>query len=226
MSGTPLSIGVYAELASAVLKALPRNIDSTTALEWARNGQKLGQALASLLCPPVAPMAIVPPHEEFLGAAVEFTYPALPDPVDPGAFYQTRKGLWIDPNFQRWIILLAAAKKLSALPERAGRYRPLTSSATGDEIYGESRPGSHVWKDANEFCARLAEEIRGQWENKIPGKLIGNGDVNIFHVVGAHGVVVTVSVHWSANGGSWFVCAHWPHSIFRWNHNSRVFPHD
>src|SRR3990167_10054902 len=55
MSGTALSIGQFAEFSAAVLKALPREISSSDALAWARNGKKLESALQSALCPLATP---------------------------------------------------------------------------------------------------------------------------------------------------------------------------
>lgn len=49
MSGTALSIGQFAELSAAVLKALPRELDLNYALLWTRNGKKLADALRSAL---------------------------------------------------------------------------------------------------------------------------------------------------------------------------------
>jgi hypothetical protein len=61
MSGTALSIGQFAELSAAVLKALPRNMSSADALAWAQNGEKLSAALASALCPLGTPMPQIQP---------------------------------------------------------------------------------------------------------------------------------------------------------------------
>ena len=60
MSGTALSIGQFAEFSAAVLKALPREISSSDALAWARNGKKLESALQSALCPLATPAVPVP----------------------------------------------------------------------------------------------------------------------------------------------------------------------
>ncbi|MBI2030466.1 hypothetical protein HYT05_02485 [Candidatus Kaiserbacteria bacterium] len=49
MSGTPLSIGRFAEFSAAVLKALPRNMSPADVLALVRNGEKLERALASAL---------------------------------------------------------------------------------------------------------------------------------------------------------------------------------
>ncbi len=51
--GTPLSIGQFSELAGAVIKALPRDIDPDVALNWANNGAALKKALRDALCPTV-----------------------------------------------------------------------------------------------------------------------------------------------------------------------------
>jgi len=50
--GTALSAGQFAEFSAAVIKALPRDINSDVALNWANNGAALKKALAKALCPP------------------------------------------------------------------------------------------------------------------------------------------------------------------------------
>ena len=51
--GTALSLGQFTELAAAVLKALPRDIDPTVADGWVQNGASLVNALKTALCPPI-----------------------------------------------------------------------------------------------------------------------------------------------------------------------------
>src|SRR3989338_1237542 len=51
--GTALTVGQYAEFGAAVLKALPRDIASTRALAWARNGAALEKALRQALVPQI-----------------------------------------------------------------------------------------------------------------------------------------------------------------------------
>ena len=57
--GTALTVGQYAEFGAAVLKALPRDIASTRALAWARNGVALEKALRRALVPQVFSFPIV-----------------------------------------------------------------------------------------------------------------------------------------------------------------------
>ncbi len=51
-TGNTLSLGQQANWHAAVLKALPRDIDSDTALNWERNGDALTKILRETLCPP------------------------------------------------------------------------------------------------------------------------------------------------------------------------------
>lgn len=50
-TGNALSLGQQANWHAAVLKALPRDIDSDTALNWERNGDALTKILRKTLCP-------------------------------------------------------------------------------------------------------------------------------------------------------------------------------
>lgn len=50
-TGNTLSLGQQANWHAAVLKALPRDIDSDTALNWERNGDALTKILRETLCP-------------------------------------------------------------------------------------------------------------------------------------------------------------------------------
>ena len=61
MSGTALSLGQFAEFSAAVLKALPRDMNPSDALAWARNGEKLERVLQSALCPLATPVPATEP---------------------------------------------------------------------------------------------------------------------------------------------------------------------
>lgn len=50
--GTTLPLGQFVEFSGAVVKALPRDIDSEVALQWAQNGAALAKVLRKSLCPP------------------------------------------------------------------------------------------------------------------------------------------------------------------------------
>ena len=162
---------------------------------------------------------MVAPKPKFLGAPTAFVYPAIADPVDPSEFFQTRNGLWVDLDFVRWVLL--AAKKLEALPGFASRHYPLVSGANGGEIRGELPP-DHVL-EADEFCARAAEEIKRQWDNKAPGNLLNNSYANIFYVRGVGGEVFTVGVSWLSDDREWNVYAYRLDG-YRWGAGNRVFP--
>lgn len=51
-TGNTLSLGQQANFHAAVLKALPRNIDSGIARDWEINGESLTRVFRDLLCPP------------------------------------------------------------------------------------------------------------------------------------------------------------------------------
>ena len=156
---------------------------------------------------------------KFLGAPTAFAYPAIAEPADPSEFYQTREGLWVDPDFVRWV--LPAAKKLEALPELAGQHYPLVVDANDGEIRGEL-PQDCVW-EADEFCTRLAVKIQRQWDNKTPGNLLNNGYANIFYVRGVGGEVFAVDVDWSSGAREWRVYAG-RSDDGRWSAGNRAFP--
>ena len=164
-------------------------------------------------------IALKLPSLKKLGSPTAFTYPAIDEPVDPNEFYQTRDGLWVDPDFVRWV--LPAAKKLENLPELASRHYPLVSEADDGEIRGELPPDYVL--EADEFCARVAEAIKRQWGNKTPGNFLSNGHTNIFYVRGVGGGVFAVGVGWYSGVRKWRVYAS-RSGDSRWGAGHRAFP--
>ena len=64
--GTASVSGDFVEFQAAVLRALPRNIDPTTASGWTNNGRALAKVLREALTPP-ARINPAPPDDERLG---------------------------------------------------------------------------------------------------------------------------------------------------------------
>ena len=63
--------GGYVEFQAAVLRALPRNIDSDVALGWTQNGESLAQVLREALTPDHKPAGITYPLSVDYGRSVE-----------------------------------------------------------------------------------------------------------------------------------------------------------
>ena len=79
--GTALTVGQYAEFGAAVLKALPRDIPSTRALAWARNGVVLEKVLRQALVPQLFSFLITVDGNRTVEQMVEVGHYPICDPL-------------------------------------------------------------------------------------------------------------------------------------------------
>jgi hypothetical protein len=206
MSGTALSIGQFAELSAAVVRALPRNMNPADALAWANNGEKLAAALASALSPLATPLPSAKPT--VLAARAATTVGPLTKNFDPSKFFKARKGLYVDQYFSSRVLVGASKSEPSGMVLLSTA--DLTRTAYDREIKAElaENHGVELW--------HIAMLIEAQ-PNGRDGPLLSNGYANIFYVGG-----FVVLVRWDAGDGEWYVYD-WKLGGDRWRAGLRVF---
>lgn len=145
----------------------------------------------------------------------------LPERTDafcPKAFYQTRKGLYVEEAFCEQIV--AVTRRIESVPVAKIVIFDLLDMATHSEIRDEL-PELHVFEDASMFCAHLAGMIRRQRWGK-QGRLLGNGHANNFFVLGREARVFAVRVSSDSFYKEWQVRTR-PMNDRAWDAGQRVF---
>lgn len=95
---------------------------------------------------------------------------------DPAAFYQTRKGLYVWPEFVSRV--LASAKPVTNLDPLSLSSYDLTERMY-DTAIKEELPENYVFEDSSELCA-LIEQMISKQPNGEEGDLLNNGYANLF----------------------------------------------
>ena len=144
--------------------------------------------------------------------------PELFKTFNPYEYYRNLGGLYVLDGFTNNI--LSVAKKIKKVPARKIVSYNLVKASLDAEIRAEL-PEHHVWEEASEFCAHLAELIDNQPNGK-EGDLLSNGSANIFYVRGKGGRVFTVGLYWLADDRRWRVGAGWL-GVARWRVGYRAF---
>lgn len=121
----------------------------------------------------------------------------------PERFFATRAGLCVLGGFVERILSAASPTK-KASREDFGTL-DLPCNMTDAEIRAELGL-HHTFEDVSEFCAILASMIKKQWGGKS-GRLLNNGDANIFYVRGINDNVYVVNVRWNSVNRDWGVNA-------------------
>jgi hypothetical protein len=122
---------------------------------------------------------------------------ALTNPHDPGAFYQTRAGLYVHRDFRDRIVRQARPTQ-SASPVTLKRF-VLDRDALDRDIEAELGPNHLHLFTTSELCWIVAEMI-GKQEDGTAGDLDNTGKANLFYTPSW-----VVSVYWSARGREWHV---------------------
>lgn len=136
---------------------------------------------------------------------------------NPAEYFRTRPGLYVWEGFTKQILSVAAP---ATAPNVKLREYNLPRNMTDAEIQAELGEG-HVFTNASEFCATLAQMLDAQWSGE-EGDLLANGYANIFYVRGSAGEVFAVRVLWHADYREWRVHAYRLDGS-RWFAGSRAF---
>lgn len=152
----------------------------------------------------------IPPKLKLVNAGIEL---GAVESHDPQAFYQTRKGLYVWPEFKSRV--LSSAKPVSNLSALSLNSYELTENMYDKDIKAEL-PAGHVFEDPSELCARIEQMISKQ-PNGEEGDLLNNGYANLFDLPG-----YVVDVHWDGDYREWYVYA-WELDDDRWHAGCRVF---
>lgn len=147
---------------------------------------------------------VTPKAQKFLKLNDSITLPERTDPFDPKEFFKTREGLYVWNDFTRRI--LPVTKEIESLPEMKITSFDLIEPAIDVQVQYEL-PESHVFKDADVFCACIVGLLEKQ-KNGEGGVLLNNGFANIFYVVGKDSEVFPVGVRWYSDFRRWDVRAY------------------
>lgn len=137
---------------------------------------------------------------------------------DEVSFYQTRPGLWVDSDLERYIGLQKHATRGVAVLKKP---RVLTQNDNEATMFGALGSDKHILTLANAVdLGQIAGKIEAQWDGEV-GELLTDGSANIFPVRGLDGTLRVVVVN--RRGGEWDVrCA--PFRAGRvWGAGDRVF---
>lgn len=113
---------------------------------------------------------------------------------DPHEFYKDRKGLYVGPEVRQNV--LSEAQAVERLEETMLTFYDMDRDAEDADVKA-ALPLDHVFDDASEFCACLAEMIALQL-NGEEGDLETNGCQNLFYLKD-----YLVTVHWDAASRRW-----------------------
>jgi hypothetical protein len=189
--GTTLTIGQFAEFGSAVLKALPRNIDPDVALNWAKNGAGLERVLRDALCPP----------EEMLASSQSISV----DRAQPFDLAFVGKDWKIAEQDERSLALtqvdLSKVQLISTLKKGE-------SWIEGEENLKRLKVANHVRLDAKIFQTLWENQslIPETWKKKTNGDstyIFFDGTV----LLGPNGYRNVLYLYWS--GGQWHWSCYW-----------------
>lgn len=144
---------------------------------------------------------------------------AVEEIFKPRDFYnENNKEIWFSQEFAENILLVAEDFQPTddlALPSGYDVIKPANDSEVRSEF-----PADHTYS-ASEFCWQAKRMVKAQ-PNGIAGRLLNNGDANIFYVVGKGGEVFAVHVGWYGGHRQWdFSCYSLGES--RWNRDDRTF---
>lgn len=122
-------------------------------------------------------------------------------PFDEAVFFQTRSGLWVDSDLERYVGLEKRTRRDSSVRKR----RLLSQNENEVTMFGQLGSDQHTETLANAVdLGQIAELIAVQATGKS-GPLLNNGYANIFPVRGKDGALRVVNVYWSAGDREWFV---------------------
>lgn len=132
--------------------------------------------------------------------------------IDPGAYFNTRTGLYVWDNFRERVLPgVGVTKKGNSF--KLTNYDLVQGSS--DEAIEASLPKKHLFSNSD-VCAIVATLIDSQ-KNGEPGPMITTGYTNLFYTDQC-----VVYVRWSAGDRGWHVDA-WRRGDVRWLAGRRVF---
>ena len=139
---------------------------------------------------------------------------------DEAAFFQTRSGLWVDPDLDRHVGLQTrptlGAKMLKAP-------RVLTQDEIEATMFGQPGSAQYVETLANAVdLGQIAELIKAQ-ERGESGVLLKNSHTNIFPVRGKDGALCFMDVNYGAARREWYVYCHQFGAVGVWYAGNQVF---
>ncbi len=186
MSGTPLNPTRLVGLMSTAMKTFPIELLTDEVCQsWEDNGEELARRMMFL-----AEMAPEPKRKR---KSKQSTF-------DEAAFFQTRLGLYVDPDLKRYVGLQTRTMRGAAALKQP---RVLTADESEATMFGN--PNSEQYRKTLENApdlGQIAGKIEAQWDGKV-GELLTDGQANIFPTRGLDGALRVVRVRRGA--GEWHV---------------------
>ncbi len=139
-------------------------------------------------------------------------------PFDEAAYYQTRPGLYVNPDLKRYVGLqVRATRGAKALKPP----RLLLNNESEATMFGELGSPKHAQTLANAVdLGQIAGKIEAQ-KNGEDGELLTEGEANIFPVCGLDGALRVVDV--GRDDGKWLVVCRPFRADFVWLAGFQVF---
>ena len=144
----------------------------------------------------------------------------------PCSFCRPREGLWVSPDFKKWVLPAITRGPVEDLNASGARIFELMKIAD-ENVLTPELPPRYAFPVLG-ACYRVLQMIEGQF-NGEKGILLTNRNQNIFYVDGEFkdpilgaSQTLAISATFSTSPPMWLVDATWPNSAW-WGKGHRIF---